>query len=109
MITVRFNSEGEFIDELKAGPPCEKIVRVTKSFELSQTLPIQNITVLATAVRDGRVIRLSRYVGQRFANRFANHEDEVSRRVDETAEKIMAEIEAAAKELGLEVRAGVYE
>jgi hypothetical protein len=105
MITVHFNDVGEFIDELKAGPPGEKIVRVTRSFAQSQTLPITNVTILATALRDGQIIRLSRYVGQYLGS----HDGDEKRHVDTRAEKIMAEIEGAAKELGLEVRAGVYE
>lgn len=108
-VSTRFNDVDEFLEELRAEPPAAKIVRVTMSFQQSQTLPVQNVSVWAGYMRQhGGIlerVRLERYVGQRFIH----HEDETSKKVMEKAEGLVKQISEAAKVLGLEVRAGVYE
>jgi hypothetical protein len=110
MITTRFNAVEEFLDELRDRPPNigGNIVRVTTSFQQSQTLPLQNVSVLATYLRNGdhmERVKLEHYLGQRFQH----HEDEVSNKVMQKAREISDKITEAAKALKLEVRAGVYE
>jgi hypothetical protein len=105
-MTVRFNSVQEFGNELRADPP--KLLRLTKSFAQADTLPIQNVSVLATYVNsNGQIVRLERYIGQCYAGRVP--ETDIDRQVIHRADKVVRELETLAQELKIEVRAGVYE
>ena len=111
IVTVRFNDVDEFIEELTARPPnLDKVLRVTRQYEHSSKLPIQNVSVIATALRNlagvGLMrIKLSCYLGQRHAV----GSDETSKHIENKGDDIMAKLEEAAKKLDLIVGAGVIE
>jgi hypothetical protein len=105
-MTVRFNSVQEFTAELRADPP--KVLRATKSFTQTDTLPIQHVSVIATYLNSaGQIVRLDRYVGQCYAGRVP--ETDIDRAVMDRADKVIRELETLAQEFKIEVRAGVYE
>ena len=111
IVTVRFSDEGEFLEELKErGPNIDNMIRLTKSFEHSDTLPLQNVSVVATYLRDTppviQRIKLLRYCGQRYS---VGGEDSVSRKVMKSADEIMTGITNKAHSWRFEVNAGVYE
>lgn len=113
MATVKFNHPDEFIDELqkefgglKAGliPTIPPILRLTNLFRtIPEIAPIMSLTVVATIrVRDD-IIKLERYCGQIWKM------ESQDKPTQERAEEVHRKLEEAAKELGLEVRAGVFE
>jgi len=103
---VRFNVVEEFLEELRldgeAGAIADGIVRVTKRRTLDGKLPgLEHLQVVATYVARSQVVTLERYVGLLYGS---EHKD---KRLWERADEIHSLIEQTAKELGLEVRAGV--
>jgi len=106
LVTVRFNDVGEFLEELRLqNSNVLSPIRTTKTFELSPKLPITSVCVMATALlRNDQRIKLQKYIGQYM------QVDETNRKsVHDRADIHLHKIEAAAKALNLEVRAGVYE
>jgi hypothetical protein len=104
---VKFNFEEEFIDEFRDRPPnIDLILRVTRLFTDSATLPLKHVSVVATYLRDAagthQLIKLERYVGQVLGQHDANG-------VQDKASALIEQITQAAKAKGLEVRAGIYE
>lgn len=112
MATVKFTSVEEFIDELnkefeesaKGSIRELNILRLTNLFSPIPNLgPIRSLTVVATIkVRDD-IIRLNRYCGQIWDMKDTDKE------TYERAEAVHKQIEEAAKKLGIEIRAGIYE
>jgi hypothetical protein len=104
MIALRFNSPEEFAEELRKGPPADKILRVTKQFEVSNMHPtIRLVSVIGTFLnRDGQILRLQTYCGDYWGKEFGD-------KALTKAEKIMCELSELGRELNLEIRAGVYE
>jgi len=106
MATVRFTSVEEFIEELKKerGNIHLKIVRLTNLFSpIPNLAPIKSLTVVATVkVRDD-IIRLTRYCGQIWDMEGQDKD------THERAEAARKRIEEAAKTLGIEIRAGIWE
>jgi hypothetical protein len=104
---VKFNFEEEFIDELRDHPPnMEPVLRVTRLYTDSATLPLKHVSVVATYLRDVagviQLVRLDRHVGQLLGQHDANG-------VQDKANALIEQITQAAKAKGLEVRAGIYE
>src|SRR5262252_8263153 len=101
MIAVRFNDPGEFADELRAGVPEMRILRLTKQFQMTQ-FAFRHLYAIATFLRKGEIIRLEHYCGQIWGIEF-------DRKFLHKADAILDDLTKIAEELGLEVRAGVYE
>lgn len=92
---VIFNSPEEFMEELEKTIPEKGIVRLTFVFKPSSISPsIESEYVVGTAIAGGYLVRLDVYCG-----------DTLSRR----AVAVMQALKDKAKELNLEVRAGVFE
>lgn len=110
MAIVRFNYEDEFIDELKKefgqlpAPPPFTLVRLTNLFKSIPNLaPIHHLAVVATIKVREDIIRLERYCGDTWAM------PEPDEKTYQKAQEIHIKIEKACAELGIEVRAGVWE
>jgi len=109
---IKFTSVEEFIEELrkefKPGKPIPKptVLRLTNQYRPSSMSPnIETMLVLDTVVNlRGEVIRFERFVGQLWRVR-----EDQDRNVFDLAAQIHTRIEALCQELGIEVRAGVYE
>ena len=116
---IRFNQVEEFIEELKKEYPNPKIpcyiLRLTCSYQYQSNgvnpnalkpAPIKIGTVIATIKSASKedIIRLERYCGEYWGADFKG--DETTKANVETAFK---SIEDACKELGIEVRAGIFE
>jgi len=115
-IKIWFSDPDEFTDELGKDPPnISKVLRLTKVFKHSETLPLQNVSVKATFMRhkwlSETVAVLERVELKSPCGQIHDYgrEDEVSKRVLDLAERIQGKIETTAKSLGVEVRAGIYE
>lgn len=111
MATVKFNSVDEFVDELRfdtkvVEPPPFRILRLTNLMRDTNTLPIRHLSVLAT-IKSLRspddIIRLERFCGQIWG--IASEDESTYKR----SETIFQAIEAACKELNIEVRPGMFE
>lgn len=106
MATVKFNSVEEFLDELKKerGNTRLNILRLTNLFSPIPNLgPIRSLTVVATFKLREDIVCLNRYCGQLW-----DMEDQ-DKETYQRAEAIHKQIEEAAKPLGIEVRAGIWE
>jgi hypothetical protein len=104
MATVKFNDPSEFVRELRRDREKieRKILRLTCGHR--HEYPMTVLTVLATALVGSVVVRLERRCGSYMTGD--------SNGMDQTLAAVRADcklVEAAAHELGLEVRAGVYE
>jgi hypothetical protein len=111
---VKFSTADEFLEELTkectgtAGPYAidDKIVRLTFRYQQTKTMPIVHMSIIAGAVVRGKIIELNQYIDQ-IMDAPAAHE--ASDRVKAKAEIIRANIEAKARDLHLEIRAGMFE
>jgi hypothetical protein len=108
--TVRFSYEEEFLNELRDRPPnIDLTVRATVGYDQSGSLPLQNVSVIATYLRDlhGLVsrVKLQRFFGQIYSL----HETEQCKKVIDKAQLLIQKITDEAKAKGLECRAGIYE
>jgi len=103
MIRVRFNDAEEFAAELSREKPNDNILRLTKQYQQSKDSPhIHYVSVLGSFVRDGQIIKMTTYCGDYWGKG-------TDRSAVDRADKVMMELEQVARELGVEVRAGVYE
>lgn len=105
-MNVQFNSVEEFLTELRQKTPnVEPIVRLTQQFENSGTLPLTHVSVIATYLRDTgglvQLVRLRRYCGDYMVG-------DRDSKAEKKAHEAMEKIEACARNLGLEIRAGIY-
>lgn len=108
MAKVLFNREDEFIDELRLEfkDTPGRIVRITCSTKTYQIIaPLKSLNVRATvkSVDEKDVITLERYCGDIWPGEPHN------KGPVESSEAVMAKITAACAELGLTVRAGIFE
>lgn len=105
MPTVKFNDVDEFLTELKADAEHvdRDLIRITFRHRAEQSTPFRSIAVIASAVIGGHVVTLEARSGTFFGG---SPEADTAK---QEAQKAAAAIEAAAKELGMEVRAGVFE
>jgi hypothetical protein len=111
-LRARFTSPAEFVAELRRLPPdLEPVVRLTYRWTADpEGLPIRHLSVVAGYVRHtGRgsfvLEELVHYAGQVWPG--LDHEG--SERTKERARRAHEAVEQAARELGLDVCAGVYE
>jgi hypothetical protein len=107
---VRFSAVDEFVEELKKTRiNIEPVLRITKVFTQSQTTPLLHVSVEAAVLRDTPPIVQCIKFRHECGSTFTGHKDSTSEETMQRAESLQKEIEAGAAELGLEVRAGLYE
>jgi len=114
MATVKFNAVDEFIEELKKSQPWPRIVRLTYLSRQSSVSPnIRHLFVVSTFVVTAwlstdksveTLVRLDKFCGDTWG---LNTEED--KKVQERAEVVVKQIEDACREVGYEVRAGVFE
>ena len=114
MATVKFNAVDEFIEELKKSQPWPRIVRLTYLSRQSSVSPnIRHLFVVSTFVATAwlspdkpieTLVRLDKFCGDTWG---LNTEED--KKVQEQAEVVVKQIEDACREVGYEVRAGVFE
>jgi hypothetical protein len=110
---VKLSTVDEFLDELTkecsgpSGPYAidDQILRFTYAYRHDSQLSLKYLSVVAGVVVRGKIVELNQYVGQ--VVDMLEHEG--SRRVKGHAAMILANIEAKARELQLDVRAGMFE
>jgi hypothetical protein len=108
---IRFSTVDEFLAELtkecksSSGSYVieDQILRLTYSYRQDPHVPLQYLSVVAGVVIRGKIVELHQYVGQFMSN----HESSLG--VKAEAAIILAKIDATARELQLEVRAGMFE
>ena len=102
-ITIAFNDPDEFLEELARDRETvdRKILRVTVRRRYAS--PFVTVSVVATALVGGQVVRLEQRIGQAFAA--AENVTEVATKTQAALDKLTE----AGKALSLEVRAGVFE
>lgn len=103
MVTVKFNDVAEFLDELKrdAAEVQRKILRCTFSFRRGNSMPIEVMYVMVTYMVFDQLVMLEHRCGEWMTG---TSDQETVRG---TAIAIKDKIDAAANELGLELRAGL--
>lgn len=106
MLTVKFNSTEEFLEELRKDPPPDTIVRRTAIYRSSRLSPnIKLVSVMATFWnKRNQVVLLDHYCGDIWMPA-----DEASQKTQQKLNEVYAKIDKCAEELGLEVRAGTLE
>ena len=111
---VKFSTADEFLAELTqecssaSGPYSvdDQILRLTYSYRQDPHVPLRYLSVVAGVVIRGKIVELQQYVGEIMGDP-AIHQ--ASRHVKGRAEAIRTAIESKARELQLEVRAGMFE
>lgn len=103
VVGVGFNDLDEYLAELTKdrGRIERQILRITVRRRYGA--PFVTVTVVATAVIGGRVVKLERLVGEAFAG------DERADGLAAKTKAILDRLTEAGASLGLDVRAGVYE
>ena len=109
MLQVSFNGVDEFIEELKkeakAGSIESNVVRLSNLYTNSRLCQnIKHVDLIATFFSNGHIVRLDRYCGDYWGINHAS-DQEVMDKTKEYGDKI----EAVCKELGLDVRTGLFE
>jgi hypothetical protein len=102
-LTVSFNDPDEFLEEVRKDHDRvdRAILRLTVRRRYGE--PFVTVSVVATAVIEGTVVRLEHRIGDAFVG------DEKSNGLAAKTKTVLGKLADAAKPLGLEVRAGVYE
>lgn len=114
MLQVSFNGVDEFIEELKKEAGVGSIesskiegnvVRLSNLYTNSRISPnIKHVSLMATFVSNGHIVRLDRYCGDHWGINAASDQETIDK-----TKKYGDKIEAVCKELGLDVRAGLFE
>ena len=104
-ITAHFTEPSEYLAELERDRALIErgIVRVTKTGRPDATGALTHVSVEAAAIIDGRLCRLSSYCGALWG--IANTDEPVQQR----ASRIVKDLEDKLLEIGLEVRAGLWD
>ena len=111
---VKFSTADEFLAELikecssSSGPYVidDQILRLTYSYRQDPHVPLRYLSVVVGVVIRGKVVELHQYIGEIMGHP-AIHE--ANRTVKGRAEQIRAAVKAKARELQLEVQAGMFE
>jgi hypothetical protein len=112
-VKVRFNNCEEFLEEISARPPTDKLVRITQRYTSSGFSPaVKHVAVIATYYRshdrDGNpcqcVVQLERYIGDDWG-----HDATGTKSVPVKAEETVKLLSANCEKMGLKVGAGVLE
>jgi hypothetical protein len=112
-VKVKFSTADEFLAELtkectsSSGPYTidDQILRLTYSYRQDPHAPLRYLSVVAGVVIRGKIVELHQYVGELME--IDEHQGSI--RIKARAEQIRAAVEAKARELNLEVRAGMFE
>lgn len=101
--TVIFNDPDEFLEELRRDRDRvdRQILRLTVRRRYGE--PFVVVSVVATARVEGMLVKLEHRVGEAFAG------DEKANGLAAKTRLVLDKVSDAAKALGLDVRAGVYE
>lgn len=101
--TVSFNDPDEFLEEARKDHDRidRGILRLTVRRRYGE--PFVTVSVVATAVIEGTVVRLEHRIGEAFVG------DEKSNGLATKTKTVLDKLSNAAKPLGLEARAGVFE
>ena len=101
--TVSFHDPDEFLDELRHDKDRveRNILRLTVRRRYGE--PFVTVSVVATAVIEGAVVKLEHRIGEAFAG------DEKAIGIAAKTQTVLDKLSTTAKDLGLEVRTGVYE
>ncbi len=101
---VQFHAIEEFLTEITRDRECidRGILRITVLRRFHD--PFVHIFLLATAVIDRTVVRLDHRLGECFAS-----DATAAAGIGKKAEELMNRLHREAEQLGLEVRAGVFE
>jgi len=114
LIRVQFSTADEFLAELtkectsSSGPSAidDQILRLTYSYRQDPHVPLRYLSIVAGVVIRGKIVELHQYVGEIMGDP-ALHE--ASRHVKGRAEAIRVAVETKARELQVEVWAGMFE
>jgi hypothetical protein len=104
---VKFSYTSEFCAELEKDAPSvdRQIVRCTNLYEASRLSPnIRHVSFFATYSVGGERVELSRYCGDTWGIN-----EEMDRKVHDSAANHLRTVKEICKRLGLEVRAGLLE
>lgn len=107
--TIRFSDVDEFIDELRKDfiHIEHGIVRVTRTWRPSRETPaIQHVSVVATAIVRGHIVRFERCFGDDWGPNFAGPSRDAILRGSEEA---LRTLEDYCQKAGLHFRAGIFE
>jgi hypothetical protein len=107
MATVKFTDAAEFVEELRKDLDLVErgIVRLTIRARPAREVDLpdlRHVSVVATALVEGRFVRLDRSCGETWGL-------DQDKQVLELAEEVQRLIEEFCQETGLKVRGGVYE
>jgi hypothetical protein len=109
-VKVKFSTADEFLAELtkeaKLNEVDDSILRLTYSYRQDRHIPLAYLSVVAGVVIRGKIVELNQYVGEVMTGAELH---DGSSRVKAKAEIIRVNIEAKARELNLEIRAGMFE
>lgn len=120
MIKVRFNSDDEFLEELKTVAAYyegheKPVVRVTQLFSTSKFSPcLRHVEVVAGCVvtrgvgLESQLIELRTFVGD-YWNTPTGVTDEISEQTRNRAKNLVDKLSVAIRELDMGVRAGMFE
>src|ERR671938_130850 len=111
---VKFSTADEFLAELNkecnsaSGPYAidDQILRLAYNYRQDPHVPLRYLSVVAGVVIRGKIVELHQYIGEIMGDPAVH---EASRHVKGRAEAIRTVIESKARELQLEVRAGMFE
>jgi hypothetical protein len=103
---VRFSDPHEFLEELTQDAPASRILRLTFQFQPSAICAsVRSMTLVSSYVNDrNEAVQLRHFLGEDWGDGFDN-----SKATHQRGEQAKQLIQTKAKELGLEVRRGVFE
>jgi hypothetical protein len=108
-VKVRFNVVSESVGELERDKDLveDKLLRVSRIYQHTQTHPLVHLYVMATCVIRGKVVYMRQFCGQMFEpHPWTDREPTAQERI---AERIQQTLKQEALRLGLTVRAGIIE
>jgi hypothetical protein len=107
---IKFSTADEFLEELTREAVAlqveDNILRLTFRYAQSGQAPLTYMSVVAGAVVRGKLVELHQYVGQTMDIPYPHSGSD---KVRERAETIKTKIETIARDLNLDVRAGMFE
>lgn len=103
---IRFSAVGEFKRELARDGPPTRIVRLTRSYRPTSMPPIRTVELVAAYVNGrGELVELRQYLGDVFGSDLDGGHNQ---RVAEYGDGLLEALEVDCRELGLEVRSGLF-
>ncbi len=107
---IKFSTAEEFLEELTREALAQQvedgILRLTFQYQQSGQAPLTYMSVVAGAVVRGKIVELHEYVGQTMDIPYPHSGSD---KVRARAEAVKAKIETTARDLNLDVRAGMFE